>query len=44
MSNLREVKEDILKEWISFREEDLLRYVTEEDKKYNFYLEKSIIN
>ena len=40
MSNLREVKEDILKEWISFREEDLLRYVTEEDKKYNIYFDE----
>ena len=34
MSNLREVKEDILKEWINFREEDLLRYVTEQNRKY----------
>ena len=40
MSNLREVKEDILKELISFREEDLLRYVTEEDKKYNIYFDE----
>lgn len=40
MSNLREVKEDILKEWINFREEDLLRYVTEEDKKYNIYFDE----
>ena len=40
MSNLREVKEDILKEWINFREENLLRYVTEEDKKYNIYFDE----
>lgn len=40
MSNLREVKEDILKEWINFRKEDLLRYVTEEDKKYNIYFDE----
>lgn len=40
MSNLREVKEDILKDWINFREEDLLRYVTEEDKKYNIYFDE----
>lgn len=40
MSNLREVKDDILKDWINFREEDLLRYVTEEDKKYNIYFDE----
>ena len=33
-------KEDILKDWINFREEDLLRYVTEEDKKYNIYFDE----
>ena len=40
MSNLREVKDDILKDWINFREEDLLRYITEEDKKYNIYFDE----
>ena len=40
MKNFREVNDDILKEWINFREEDLLRYVTEEDRKYNIYFDE----
>ena len=41
MNNFREVNDDILKEWLDFREEDLLRYVTEEDRKYNIYFDEA---
>ena len=33
-NNFRENKEDILKEWLDFREETDLAYLTEEDKKH----------
>ena len=34
MKNLREVKEDLLKEWIEFREETTFCEMTPQDKKY----------
>ena len=36
MNNLREVKDDILKDWIEFREENLSS-MSEEDKKHFIY-------
>ena len=33
-NNFRENKEDILKEWLDFREDTELAYLTEEDKKH----------
>ena len=36
MINFREVNDyDVLKEWINFREEDLLSYTSEQDKAHN---------
>ena len=46
MNNLREVKDDILKDWIEFREENLSS-MSEEDKKHFIYFEeisKRILN
>lgn len=46
MNNLREVKDDILKDWIEFREETLSS-MSEEDKKHFIYYEeisKRILN
>lgn len=34
MKNLREVKDDLLKEWIEFREETILTILNKEDKKH----------
>ena len=34
MKNLREVKDDLLKEWIDFREETVFCEMTSQDKKY----------
>lgn len=33
MNNLREVNDDIMKDWLMFREEDLSSLTCEEDKK-----------
>ena len=35
MNNFREVNDDILREWLSYREETELGYLTKEDKKHN---------
>ena len=35
MSEMREIKDDILREWFIFREETLFCYLTEEDKKHS---------
>ena len=46
MNNLREVKDDILKDWIEFREENLSS-MSKEDKKHFIYFEeisKRILN
>ena len=33
-NNLREVNDDLMKEWFQFREESKFYYLTEEDKKH----------
>ena len=33
--NFREVKDDLLKEWLDLREENGLAYLNEEDKKHS---------
>ena len=40
MKNLREVKEDLLKEWIEFREETAFCEMTPQDKKYCIYFDE----
>lgn len=39
-NNFRDNKEDILKEWLDFREDTELAYLTEEDKKHFIHFEK----
>lgn len=34
MNNLRNVKDDLLKEWLNFREETILAILDEEDSKH----------
>ncbi|HJJ14459.1 MAG TPA: hypothetical protein OIM42_06390 [Clostridiaceae bacterium] len=39
--SFREVNEDdILREWLSYREESLLGYLTEEDKEHHIYFDE----
>ena len=40
MKNLREVKDDLLKEWIEFREQTAFSEMTTQDKKYCIYFEE----
>lgn len=40
MKNLREVNDDILKDWFMFREEDLVSLTCEEDKKHWVYFDE----
>ena len=40
MENLREVKEDLLKEWLQFREEAVICVVSAEDKKHKIQFEE----
>ena len=40
MKNLREVKDDLLKEWIEFREETAFCQMTPQDKNYCIYFEE----
>ena len=47
MNNLREVNDDILKDWLSFREEDLCSLTCDEDRKHFVYFDeisKKILN
>ena len=45
MINFREVNDyDVLKEWINFREEDLLSYTSEQDKAHNICFEEISAN
>ena len=37
MSNFREVNDDILRDWLSFREETIFGRLTEENKKHHIY-------
>ena len=39
MNNLREVNDDILKDWLEFREETLLCTLSAEDKKHFVYFD-----
>ena len=40
MNNFREVNDDILKEWILFREDELSSITCDEDKKHWFYFDE----
>ena len=40
MNNFREVNDDILKEWLSFREESISGRLTKEDKKHYIYFDE----
>ena len=40
MNNFREVNEDIIKEWLEFREETAFCEMSAEDKKHNIYFEE----
>ena len=40
MNNFREVNDDILREWLSFREEMVLGTLTKEDKKHLVYFDE----
>ena len=40
MKNLREVKEDLLKEWLEFRDETVFCKMTPKDKKYCIYFDE----
>ena len=40
MNNLREVNDDILKDWFEFREETLLCTLSAEDKKHFVYFDE----
>ena len=40
MNNLREVNDDILRDWLSFREEMVLGTLTKEDKKHYIYFDE----
>lgn len=44
MNNFREVNDDILREWLSYREETELGYLTNEDKKHNINFDEIIEN
>lgn len=44
MNNFREVNDDIIKEWLEFREENLLRYTTGEDRKHCIYFDEISAN
>ena len=40
MSNLRQVNDDILKDWLDFREQEVFCTLTEEDKKHFVYFDE----
>lgn len=40
MNNLREVNDDILKDWLDFREEDLCTLSCDEDRKHFVYFDE----
>lgn len=40
MNNLREVNDDILKDWLEFREETLLCHLSDKNYKYSFNFDK----
>ena len=44
MNNFREVNNDILKEWLIFREDDLASLKCDEDRKHIFYFDEISAN
>ena len=40
MVNFREVNDDILRDWLGFREEDLCSLTCDEDKKHHIYFDE----
>ena len=40
MNNFREVNDDIIKEWLEFREETAFCNMTPQDKKYCIYFDE----
>lgn len=40
MNNFREVNNDILKDWLNFREEDLCSLTYDEDRKHHIYFDE----
>ena len=40
MNNLREVNDDILKDWLMFREDEIASLKTDEDKKHWIYFDE----
>ncbi len=40
MNNLREVNNDILKDWLDFREEELCSLTCDEDRKHHIYFDE----
>ena len=44
MNNFREVNDDILKDWLDFRGEDLCSLTCEEDKKHHIYFDEIVEN
>ena len=40
MNNFREVNDDILRDWLSFREEMVLGILTKEDRKHYIYFDE----
>lgn len=40
MSNLREINDDILKDWLDFREDELCSLTCDEDRKHSIYFEE----
>ena len=42
MNNFREVNDDIIKEWLEFREETAFCEMSAEDKKHNIYFEEVV--
>ncbi len=44
MNNFREINDDILREWLSYREETELGYLTQEDKKHNINFDEIVEN
>ena len=44
MNNFREVNEDILKEWLMFREDDLASLKCDEDRKHFVYFDEISAN
>lgn len=40
MNNLKEVNDDILRDWFNFREEDLCSLTCDEDRKHHIYFDE----